>query len=367
MKEHNWIEQLSQILNCEVEQITESIDYFMSNQINTELLVTGQYIFLDDCSYVILEKLENEVSCICLKQKQLTYSEAQLIKLLVIPSDKQELTPNSAVNQFEHQVIKLGKWLDEKAESKLQNQAIPDDLIISRQLYSEMIPVLLSADSHSAQSSTYQELDKLIKSFLSEDVITIPLAVGEWLILAPVMLLKDDEFMDEEEQDSIEMSISNLAYGLQELLANEWIWESHLAISYPLIPLKAIVSKVIALRETMLIGRKFHIGTNIHLQWDLQLERLLHIIPDHEREKYIEQSFKKTELFVESEMLNTLETFFNLDCNVSETAKKLYIHRNTLLYRLDKLKQETGLDVRLFRDAVLVKIILLLYKVTKTH
>jgi len=54
-----------------------------------------------------------------------------------------------------------------------------------------------------------------------------------------------------------------------------------------------------------------------------------------------------------------------LDCNVSETAKKLYIHRNTLLYRLDKFKQETGLDVRTFNDAVLVKIALLLYKVTK--
>ncbi|GJM80639.1 hypothetical protein HMSSN139_31350 [Paenibacillus sp. HMSSN-139] len=54
-----------------------------------------------------------------------------------------------------------------------------------------------------------------------------------------------------------------------------------------------------------------------------------------------------------------------MDCNVSETAKRLYIHRNTLLYRMDKFKQETGLDVRTFNDAVLVKLELLLYKVTK--
>jgi carbohydrate diacid regulator len=95
------------------------------------------------------------------------------------------------------------------------------------------------------------------------------------------------------------------------------------------------------------------------------LERLLNTIPEAQRAKFVEQALKRTDVFLEPEILTTLETFFALDCNVSETAKKLYIHRNTLLYRLDKLKQETELDVRLFRDAVLVKIILLLYKVTK--
>lgn len=368
MREHNLIMQLGQILNCEIEQLSVSITHFnQANDIDLNVMSTGQYIYMNENSYVITKKSGQDISCLCLLQKKLTNSEAQLVKLLISPDEQEDLINTSFNNQFEHQVIKFGKWLDDKVESKQHQLVVPDELVIERQLYNEMIPVLLATDSHSAQSSTYQELDKLIKSFLSEDVLVVPLSLGEWLILAPVTILKDDEFVDEEEQDSIELSISNLAYGLQELLANEWIWESHLAISYPLIPVKSIVSKTIALRETMLIGRKFHLGTNIHLQWDLQLERLLHMIPEGDREKYIEQSFKKTELFVESEMMNTLETFFSLDCNVSETAKKLYIHRNTLLYRLDKLKQETGLDVRLFRDAVLVKIILLLYKVTKTN
>jgi len=68
---------------------------------------------------------------------------------------------------------------------------------------------------------------------------------------------------------------------------------------------------------------------------------------------------------LDPETLATLEIFFEQDCSVSETAKQLYIHRNTLLYRLDKFKQETGLDVRTFRDAVLVRIAISLYKVTK--
>jgi DNA-binding PucR family transcriptional regulator len=68
---------------------------------------------------------------------------------------------------------------------------------------------------------------------------------------------------------------------------------------------------------------------------------------------------------LDSETLMTLEQFFAMDCNVSETAKKLYIHRNTLLYRLDKFKNATGIDVRSFNDAVLIRVALLLYKVTK--
>jgi len=73
----------------------------------------------------------------------------------------------------------------------------------------------------------------------------------------------------------------------------------------------------------------------------------------------------RPDLFTDSETVATLDAFFSMDCNVSETAKKLFIHRNTLLYRLDKIKNEAGLDVRSFNDAVLVRILLLLYKVTK--
>jgi DNA-binding PucR family transcriptional regulator len=74
---------------------------------------------------------------------------------------------------------------------------------------------------------------------------------------------------------------------------------------------------------------------------------------------------KRNNLSPDTEMYLLLEQFFTHDCNVSETAKSLYVHRNTLLYRLDKFKQETGLDVRNFNDAVLVQVALLLYKVTK--
>ena len=186
-------------------------------------------------------------------------------------------------------------------------------------------------------------------------------------MLGPQSLIYDaqSEERDEEMEESVEESLTSIASGLHEMLASEWIGECHLAVSQPISPINSIISTTALLRETIHLGRTFHVGSNIHLPWLLHLERLLSTIPEVQRLKFVEQALKRTDVFLEPEILTTLETFFGLDCNVSETAKKLYIHRNTLLYRLDKLKQETELDVRQFRDAVLVKIILLLYKVTK--
>lgn len=59
------------------------------------------------------------------------------------------------------------------------------------------------------------------------------------------------------------------------------------------------------------------------------------------------------------EQMETLETLFASQLNVSDTARRLYVHRNTLLYRLDKLTEMTGLDPRLFPDAVLLQLFLL--------
>ena len=58
------------------------------------------------------------------------------------------------------------------------------------------------------------------------------------------------------------------------------------------------------------------------------------------------------------EMLRTIEVFFQKDLNLSDTARQLYIHRNTLVYRLDKVQRETGLDLRKFADAVTFKMLL---------
>ena len=59
------------------------------------------------------------------------------------------------------------------------------------------------------------------------------------------------------------------------------------------------------------------------------------------------------------EILSTIDTFFENNLNVSETARQLFVHRNTLVYRIEKLQKSTGLDIRTFEDAMTLKIALM--------
>lgn len=71
---------------------------------------------------------------------------------------------------------------------------------------------------------------------------------------------------------------------------------------------------------------------------------------------------RKTQRLFSDEMLQTIDMFFRKDLNLSDTARQLYIHRNTLVYRLDKIQRQTGLDLRKFDDAITFKTLLLLGK-----
>ncbi|MUT64966.1 CdaR family transcriptional regulator [Paenibacillus sp. NEAU-GSW1] len=322
--------------------------------------------------WVVVGQDNHTVEALEIESEALQPTELELISWTVqLQGAQQKLSKlsASAVSESESFALKLSEWIQEQLESEKPSSSIPDSLTAGGKLFAEMIPFLLITEQPNTKQTAYTELEKLLRSFLADDILLLPLKNQEWLIWGPVSLLNDadSEFENDAQEDSIEDNLSSICLGLHEMLASEWIGECHLAVAHPISPAKAIVETTALLREAINLGRKFHVGTNIHLPWMLQLERLLNAIPEGQRSRYLEHSLKRSELFVEAEMLATLETFFALDCNVSETAKKLYIHRNTLLYRLDKLKQETGLDVRQFRDAVLVKIILLLYKVTKRN
>ena len=78
---------------------------------------------------------------------------------------------------------------------------------------------------------------------------------------------------------------------------------------------------------------------------------------------FIKEIFEdKTPDQFDEETLSTINKFFENNLNVSETSRQLYIHRNTLVYRLDKLEKSTGLDLRIFDDAITFKIALMVVK-----
>lgn len=111
------------------------------------------------------------------------------------------------------------------------------------------------------------------------------------------------------------------------------------------------------------IGRMFHPEKNIYAFGRLILERFLSEISRELGTRYHHMLFnRKTQRLFNEEMLHTIEMFFEKDLNLSDTARQLYIHRNTLVYRLDKIQRQTGLDLRNFEDAITFRMLLLLGK-----
>ena len=116
-------------------------------------------------------------------------------------------------------------------------------------------------------------------------------------------------------------------------------------------------------RRAIEIGRVYAPERSIHLYRSMVLERFLSDLSPDMAEHYHGLLFNRStaRLFGE-EMLNTIEMFFRKDLNLSDTARQLYIHRNTLVYRLDKVQRQVGLDLRKFEDAMTFKMLLELRK-----
>lgn len=318
----------------------------------------------------------------------------QLLKLL-LPSVSgwQPITVHSG-SEIEQQTRELGQWIVRQLSSRNPLEDLPQEYTMQLDLNSKTIPFLLITESLQAGLLNPRQLEKLLESYFEKNVILIPLQDDEWVILASYELIADaeqneirgshrDKNRDMKEQskdpgrdnskdilgeaeDTEEDLLTAFALGLHELIASEWVGSFHIGVAQPIYPKQELVKSVGQLRETIHLGQLFHVTEHIHLPWELRLESLLYRIPEEERLRFVESADHHSHLFNDEETVATLETFFKMDCNVSETAKQLYIHRNTLLYRLDKIKQDTQLDVRKFEDAVLMRLTLLLYKVTKS-
>ena len=119
-------------------------------------------------------------------------------------------------------------------------------------------------------------------------------------------------------------------------------------------------------RMALDVGKIFFEEQNIIAYSQLGIGRLIYQLPIPLCKMFIKEIFdgKSPDEFDE-EILTTINKFFENSLNVSETSRQLYIHRNNLVYRLDKLQKSTGLDLRVFEDAITFKIALMVVKYMK--
>ncbi len=167
-----------------------------------------------------------------------------------------------------------------------------------------------------------------------------------------VALLKDMDGIDGDAE------LYQLAQAVQETLMEEAVKTATVGIGDSKHTLANLGESYQEAKKAMEVGRVFHSGESIHVFRRLMLERFLMNVPREESAHYHGLLFsRKTAKLFNDEMLQTIETFFRKDLNLSDTARQLFIHRNTLVYRLDKVQRQTGLDLRCFDDAVTFKIL----------
>lgn len=166
-----------------------------------------------------------------------------------------------------------------------------------------------------------------------------------------------------EDNDSME-NLVKIAESMAQVLGNGA--NTRIAFGTVVSELKEVSRSYKEARMALDVGKIFFEDQNVVAYSTLGIGRLIYQLPIPLCKMFIQEIFggKSTDDFDE-ETLTTINKFFENSLNVSETSRQLYIHRNTLVYRLDKLQKSTGLDLRVFEDAITFKIALLVVKYMK--
>ncbi|MFY9176708.1 MAG: helix-turn-helix domain-containing protein [Caldicoprobacterales bacterium] len=185
-----------------------------------------------------------------------------------------------------------------------------------------------------------------------------PKNMGDFLVLIDsqtVGLVKT--VMDEMEEEEL----IQLGAAIEDTILSETSVKSYIGIGQVKNSIYDIRKSYKEAIIAMDIGRTYEPNNRIFFYESLLLERFLSEVPMNISERYYKHIFNgEFDRLLNDEMIITIEKFFENNLNLSETSRQLYIHRNTLVYRLDKIQKALGLDLRNFHDAVTFKIMMML-------
>lgn len=199
------------------------------------------------------------------------------------------------------------------------------------------------------------ELEKVRSIFggKSKDFVT---AVDEKNIIVVKELAENETYEDLEKTAEV---ILNLFKADEDC-------EAYIAYGTVVNEIKEVSRSYKEARMALDVGKIFFEEKNIIAYSALGIGRLIYQLPIPLCKMFIKEIFDgKSPDDFDEETLTTINKFFENSLNVSETSRQLYIHRNTLVYRLDKLQKSTGLDLRVFEDAITFKIALMVVKYMK--
>ncbi|MBA4495309.1 PucR family transcriptional regulator [Paenactinomyces guangxiensis] len=284
---------------------------------------------------------------ICI-ESPLNEREQALVQLIL------EQAGEGGVSREDEQGCSLARWL--KAAREEEDLFFPEEVL---QLdWNTRVPFLLVFEAELDEPGR-AEIETLLEGYFDEQQAwIIPMDGREWVIFTPEVRLTEEEHSVDERDENLVQA----AEGLAEAVVNEGGKKVRIVVHRAISSPQEVKNMWVHMLHSYRLGRKFHPDRTVYASWNLGLEQLLQSLDADVAETFLSR-FPFPEMFLNEEMRKTIEMFFQMNLNISETARRLYIHRNTLLYRLDRFKQETGLDLRRFEDAVLAKMSMLLTRV----
>jgi carbohydrate diacid regulator len=157
--------------------------------------------------------------------------------------------------------------------------------------------------------------------------------------------------------------LEKLARSISDTLSGEFFTRVNVGIGTPVMGVKDLAQSFKEAQIALEVGKVFDTDKSIISYDNLGIARLIYHLPTTLCNTFLSEVFKKGSIeSLDHETLFTIQRFFENNLNVSETSRKLFVHRNTLVYRLDKIRKLTGLDLREFDHAIIFKIALMVKK-----
>ena len=195
-----------------------------------------------------------------------------------------------------------------------------------------------------------------LKSFFSSEPKDFVTAVDEKNIIVVKELSPEDDYKQ----------VQKVAESMMDMLSSELMLSTKISYGTIVNEIKEVSRSYKEAKMALEVGKIFFVDKQIIAYNALGIGRLIYQLPIPLCKMFIKEIFADVSPDdFDEETLSTINKFFENNLNVSETSRQLYIHRNTLVYRLDKLDRSTGLDLRVFDDAITFKIALMVVKYMK--
>ena len=213
--------------------------------------------------------------------------------------------------------------------------------------------VVFLVESHETVEGTVQEA---LKEFFSSEAGDFVTAVDEKNSIVVKELSPEDTYTE----------VQKIADSMLDMLSSEVMLSTRVSYGTIVNEIKEVSRSYKEAKMALEVGKIFFVDRRIVAYNALGIGRLIYQLPIPLCKMFIKEIFADVSPDdFDEKTLETIAKFFENTLNVSETSRQLFIHRNTLVYRLDKLDRATGLDLRVFDDAITFQIALMVVKYMK--